>query len=270
MSRVIRTAVSKRRDLDYVWLPSEHLGKVHRGEEPTFARSDFRGSEVHGPDSVRELSLVVAGKGAQGVLGDLHRNSARYALSVSRLGGAIHDGGESVDEFVNHRALFVAKGSSFALHQEIVAEVVRRYRRLVEAAEGVALGFRPMSHEADEDGGVQMVGGPIELRLSRPVPSVPRLVHALLSAREPFRLWGIPDFQGDSYAVIDAVDLHVASQLRLEVGSQMVRVHLRRGGCGNSIARLITNLQHHVDGQISALDGRIQDALEGRAAPAAA
>lgn len=263
MKRVLRSAINSRRDLDHVWLPSEHLSKVHRGAQPTFARTDFKGREVLGSEVVQELSLVVRGRGAEGLLADLNVE-ARHALSVSRLGGSITDDGEQVEEFVDHRAVFVAHGTSFALHQQVVSEVVSRYRTLVEAAESLAFGFSPLTHDEAHEGGARLQGGPIELCFSRPIPSVVRLVASLVSSREPFRLWGIPEFHGENYAVVDAVDLHVGTQLRLELGPQMVRVQLRAGGCGNSVARLIANLQHHVDGSITATDDRIQAALEAR------
>jgi len=47
----------------------------------------------------------------------------------------------TLEEAVNRGGTFVARGGSFALHQAFVADVLRRYRALVETG-GAAPGLR--------------------------------------------------------------------------------------------------------------------------------
>lgn len=49
-------------------------------------------------------------------------------------------------------------------------------------------------------------------------------------------------------------DLHVGQCVRIEAQPEMLRVHLSSGVCGNIIARLVANLQHHIDGALSMQD----------------
>ncbi len=263
MNAYLKAAVARRRDLDFVWLPSAHLRQIRRGTPPNWIKTEFRGQMALPLDEVQELAVTVRGRPAQDLLDVISGNSDfPYAISVSQLELAIADPDLGVvREAVNRFALFVAKGDSFALHQNVVQSVATRYRRLVEAAEHVALGIDAMDHADRDEGGGRLVGGPIELTFSRPLLELDRFVDNLLSSREPFRLWGIVGHPSGDYREVEAVDLHVGQRLRLEVSSEMVRIHLRRGGCGNTVARLVSNLQHHVDGGLTASDPEIQSQL---------
>jgi hypothetical protein len=243
----LKSAVARRRDLDFVWLPSAHLRRVQRDTPPNWIKTNFTGRRILPADEVQELSVMVRGRASQSLLDLISRQRDHaHAISLSQ-----------VVESVNRTALFVAKGESFTLHELVVQQVVSRYRRLVEAAESLALGFERVGDE----GGGHMLGGPIELRFSRALPDLERFLDDLLSSREPFRLWGMVDNASDDYAEIEAVDLHVGQRIRIEVSREMLRVHLRAGGCGNTIARLVANLQHHVDGGIRAVDDRMNSEL---------
>lgn len=66
----------------------------------------------------------------------------------------------------------------------------------------------------------------------------------------------------DGVAEIDAVDLHVGQRLRIDVGLDWMRIYLERGGCGNTVARMISNLQHRFDSRLSLADPALQAAME--------
>jgi hypothetical protein len=216
---------------------------------------------------VQELSVTVKGRSAQQLLDVISKNTEfPHAVSLSKLELEIADSGlGTVVEAVNRLALFVAKGDSFALHQNVVQEVISRYRGLVEAAENVGIayeGIRSLDDPEGDLGGGKFVGGPIELTFSRPLIDLSLFLDGFLSSREPFRLWGIPNELSNSYAEVEAVDLHVGQRIRIEVSNEMLRIYLRQGGCGNTVARLVSNLQHHVDGGLTALDPSIQTHLD--------
>ncbi len=258
----LKAAVARRRDLDFVWLPSAHLRLIQRGTPPNWIKTDFRGALTLPSSEVQDLSVTVRGRAAQDLL-DLISSKTEFphAVSVSQLGLDVVDPElGSVVEAVNRLAVFVANGNSFALHQNVVQSVVSRYRGLVEAAENAALGFEALAFTDERQGG-HLVGGPIELQFSRPLTDLDRFLDNLLSSRQPFRLWGLVDDGSDDYREVEAVDLHVGQRLRLELSPSMMRVHLRRGGCGNTVARLISNLQHAVDGGLLAVDPSIQSCL---------
>lgn len=263
---LLKSAVSRRRDLDFVWLPSAHLSAIQLGASPSWIKTDFRGRSLLPDTAVQDLSVTVRGREAQPLLDLIASNpDFPYAVSVSRLGVDLADPEiGSVSEAVDRYALFVAKGDSFGLHQSVVSSVVANYRRLVEAAEALAMSFTAIDdfeHRHEDLGGGQYRGGPIELQFSRPLDDVDLFLDGLLSSREPFRLWGLASDIGDNYSEIEAVDLHVGQRFRLEVSPEYLRIFLRDGGCGNTVARLVSNLQHHVDGGIGASDPAIQEHL---------
>lgn len=263
----IRRRITARRDLDFVWLPSHHLRQVHPGVHPSYLRTDFRGWDVLPLDEIRDLAITVRGRDADRLLDVIRSQKGHeHAISVERLTVAVDDPDLGhVDEAVDRFARFIARGDSFPLHQQVVSGVVSRYRRLVEALEARALRFRPF-----RDGGGQVEGSPIEVRFSRPLPDVPAFVEELFSSREPFRLWGLPKAT-ERFAECDGVDLHVGEMLRIEIQPEFLRIHLMENGCGNSVARLVSNLQHHVDGALWLLDPELEDllTLQGLAASAA-
>ena len=249
--RAVQAKVSLRRDLDFVWLPTEHLRQVRPGSQPSFVKADFKGAATRPADDIQDLSISVRGRHADRLLDTVSRNNGHgHAFSIDRITFPIEDGDFGyVEQALNRRAHFVARGDSFALHQQVVADVIARYRAFVEAVEARTMRFRSLG----EPGGGTLSGSPIEICFSRPLPSLPALFDELFSSREPFRLWGMYDVD-DRYGECDAVDLHVGACLRLEAQPEFLRVQAYDGACGNTVARLVSNLQHHVDGALGIAD----------------
>jgi hypothetical protein len=100
------------------------------------------------------------------------------------------------------------------------------------------------------------------IRFSRPIPDLEQFTDSIFSSREPFRLWGTPRFES-GIAEIEAADLHVGQPLSIDIGDQWMRVYLRKGGCGNTVARLASNLQHGFDSALTSADQTLQAALMG-------
>ena len=266
--RPLTAATSRRHDLDRVWLPSAHLRAIERHGRTKWVNSDFKAQKFRPAELVHDLTFHASGGTSQNLLDAIAElPEYTYALSLDRVGLVAFDellG--TVDEAVTRKASFLASGESFALHQLVVAGTIERYRDLVEAAEALAIGFESSAlHRAgegsDDSSGGQMSGTPIELRFSRPLADFDGFLSQIFSSRAPFRLWGNIHDYSDAYAEVEAVDLHVGGRIRLEISPTMIRIHLRRNGCGNSVARLISNLQHHVDGNISAVEQSIQSRL---------
>jgi hypothetical protein len=140
---------------------------------------------------------------------------------------------------------------------------VTRYKRLVTLCEQKAIEWKPFDR-ARVDAGGTVAGTPIVMRFSRAIPDLEQFTDALFSSREPFRLWGIPRIR-DGIAEIEAVDLHVGQQLSIDIGQQWMRLYLTNGCCGNSVARLASNLQHRFDSTLTFVDPALQTALNGLA-----
>jgi hypothetical protein len=142
---------------------------------------------------------------------------------------------------------------------------------------GEALGEDPPHHvnanattlQDTDTGGASFTGMPIGIRFSRPIPDLPAFCEELFSSRAPFRLWGQPAITEDE-ALVEAVDLHVGQRIGIELGRDWMRVYLHAGSCGNTVARLISNLQTRFDGALTLTHPSLQDAAGLRPSPALA
>jgi hypothetical protein len=225
----------------------------------------FEGSTLLGDGSseIEDVRLQVSG-GTEAQLDAILHGQGFY-------GSAPYDAVEVLvaeDEFgtvregVSRRGRFAVSGDSPELHFQFVQNVVDRYRNLVTLCERKSISWTKVDGLDDGSGGT-LSGGPIGISFSRPIPDLEVFVEELFSSRDPFRLWGMPRVSlTDGLAEVEAVDLHVGEQLSFDIGEQWMRVYLNRGGCGNTIARLVSNLQCRFDAALSFTDPELQAALE--------
>jgi hypothetical protein len=259
---LINSWVGSRRDLDWMWLPSEHLRHIWPGARARQVRTDFRGRELLGSAGAEteDLRVQLSGRNAEALL-DFISNSPAFRSSVS------FDGIETsladpdfgyAREAVNRMGKFAVSGNSFELHLQFVGTVVSRYSALVSLCEEKAIRWQDWG---SPDGGGGVSGGPIVIKFSRPIPDQQAFLATLFSSRAPFRLWGMPVVSAEGVAEVEAVDLHVGQRLRIDVGDDWMRMYLEAGGCGNTIARLVSNLQHRFDGALSLIDPALDQAV---------
>jgi len=183
-------------------------------------------------------------------------------------------------ESVRRWGAFAAHGEQFTHHAQFVQLVISRYARLIETIEAMALRFEPLreanaspldasshsdttatasSHDDGDLGGASFAGMPIGIHFSRPIPDLPAFCDELFSSRAPFRLWDQPAVT-EHAASVEAVDLHVGERMSMELGRDWMRVYLHAGSCGNTVARLISNLQTRFDGALLLTQPALQDA----------
>ena len=264
----LRNHVERRRDLDWMWLPSGHLRNAWPSSEPRRVRTRFEGNRFLSDDSTARDLRVATGWAR------CRRNCSTSSRPMSATGRPcsyesvqntlVDQDLGTLTEGLYRMGRFAAFGDSFELHMAFVRAVVTRYRSFVELCERKAIAWSTLG-----DGGVVVDGGPLVIKFSRSIDNPARFVDELLAVRRPFRLWGIVEFVGDM-AQIEAVDLHVGQRLRLDVGRDWLRVYLERGSCGNTVARLVSNLQHHFDGALRLLDTELDAAVTAGPTRAAA
>lgn len=263
----LRDRADARRDLDWMWLPSEHLRRLWPGTPSQRVRTNFQGHRFLGAaETARDLKVQLSGADAEALL-DYISNDERYrsAVSFDSVQALLEDPDLGcVIEGVNRMGRFAVSGNSLEFHLQFVRTVVQRYRHLVTLCEKRAISWHAFDAASDDGAGGTVAGGPIVIKFSRPIADVTRFVNELFAVRQPFRLWGLPQIVGD-IAEIEAVDLHVGQRLRMDVGRTWMRIYLTAGSCGNTVARLISNLQHRFDGALSLLDPELQAALGGPA-----
>lgn len=266
--------VESRRDTDWMWLPSSHLRYIAPGSASYRVRTEFDGTRlVSSDEAARDLRVQLTGLHAERLL---DRISAipeyRSAVSFSSIEVNLDDPEfGTLREAVKRSGVFAARGEDFAYHAQFVRSAIERYARFVEAIETTALDFTSLSaggaaeglsradRPSDDYAGATFSGAPIGIRFSRQITDLAGFCEEVFSSRAPFRLWARP-VVSDDVAIADAVDLHVGQRLRVEVGRYWMRIYLTAGTCGNTIARLVSNLQARFDGALSLTRSELQEA----------
>jgi hypothetical protein len=86
----------------------------------------------------------------------------------------------------------------------------------------------------------------------------------------PLRLWGNPIYLSDKKVHVYGVDLHLWQRIYLDLTPKRFVMILPRGTCGNTVHRLITNIQRYLDPGVKTFigdrpyDDLIRDTLLGR------
>lgn len=274
----LRDHVESRRDTDWMWLPSAHLRYIAPDALPRRVSTKFDGKRLVGSDdAARDLKVQLSGSHAERLLDKItDLPDYRSAVSFSNIEVDLSDPDLGpLRESVRRWGAFAAHGEQFTHHAQFVQTVISRYARFVESIETLSLRFDPLSladgtiAEDTDTGGASFAGMPIGIRFSRPIPDLPAFCEELFSSRAPFRLWGRPTLTDDE-ALVEAVDLHVGQRLGIELGHDWMRVYLHAGSCGNTVARLISNLQTRFDGALALTQPALQHAADLKPATAIA
>jgi hypothetical protein len=216
---MLRDWIGRRRDFDWMWLPSEHLRHMWPGAISRRVRTDFRGGGFVGSDApAKDMRVQLLGEHAEHLL-DLISKIPEYSSAVSFEGveNEIRDPSFGwVKEGVNRMGRFAASGDSLDLHLQFVNTVVDRYRQLVVLCEQKAISWQGWDDSGE--GGGTVSGGPVVINFSRPVEDVGAFADALTSIRGPFRLWGIVRVI-DDLAEVEAVVIRVGQTMKMDISS---------------------------------------------------
>lgn len=249
--QAVRRLVWDSRQVDSCWFPQSLLRSIQASGTSRWFKADFKGEGFLPHDGVADRRLRVQLEGDHpDVLFDLlasleaYRTAAALSAVACRIGGP----DDWVDEIAHFNGGFVARGRSFENHVGFVAEAVDRYRKLVERVENR---YR-LSWSAAEHGGLTFDGDVLTISLSRRVTDLDQLLDGLFSCRDPFRLWAVPRKITDDFATAEVVDLHIGEAFSMDIGTDYIRVYLSDRVCGNTVLRLLTNLQHRYDATSSA------------------
>ena len=185
-----------------------------------------------------------------------------YAVAQLRLPGATAGGHDFYyDGKVTNRT------DSFTEHRLQVQYVLDVYRRATSTTELAAWTGVQETEIGDEQRLGWKLGAPVELIFNEPLrPDVfNRFVESVfVNHHREFGLWGNPLRLGPTKVHVYALDRHVSQQLFFEIMERSILVVLPSGTCGNSIHRLVTNVQQFLDPGVRACVGnsRYEDLIE--------
>lgn len=138
------------------------------------------------------------------------------------------------------------RSDSFVEHRAEVAKVIDLYRRVTEHSEEQ---LWVDTTEAGNDG-FSVRGSPVTIRFHRPLSegTFARFVDLGLRRRTSrFRIGGYVTWHGPTKVHVAAIDRHLWQPFLLEATNHQIIAVLPRGTCGNTIHRLVTNVQRLLD-----------------------
>lgn len=145
-----------------------------------------------------------------------------------------------------HNGQITNRSESFASHRETVKRIVRFYRHLTEYAENLLW----MNATEQDSDAYTFCGAPLTIKFSKPLSQTTFERFIDLGFRRKssrLRIGGFISKHGPTKVHITAIDRHLWQPLLLEVTSKQILGVLPKGTCGNTIHRLVTNVQQDLD-----------------------
>ncbi len=153
-----------------------------------------------------------------------------------------------------------------------IISITRLYEQVTEAIERT-IWLQMGETKLQESSDTTLKGAPVTLEFDPPLdlPTFQNFVTTTFARGQgPLRLWGNPIYLSDKKAHIYGVDLHLWQRIYLDLTPRRFVVILPRGTCGNTVHRLVTNIQRYLDPGVRTFIGNrlyddlIRDTLLGR------
>jgi hypothetical protein len=184
---------------------------------------------------------------------ELHR--PLWAISQLRI-PALRRGGH---DFYHHGKV-TNRSDSFAEHRQRVEFVLKLYSSLTTATEERSWSTVEKTSIKTAGKTETIIGAPVVIEFFEPLTQevFDQFVRQTFGREENrFRLWGDPISLGPSKVHVYAVDRHIWQPLFLEITKKKITVLVPHGTCGNSVHRLITNVQQYLDPAVRATIGGV-------------
>lgn len=232
--------------LDHLWLPTNFMIELSR-------KDNFRGFSLKYKEEftliddkkpVENLSMKLWGEAAPHVLQTLKKDKdLKNSIAISGI-GIKHsaNGGFAIDDITSW-GKFTAKGTSIDDHYFVVRDVQTRYSEKINLIENAWLEY------SKDEIGIRFSGEPLTIIFDKKIKNIPDFLNELLASRKPFRLWGIYKILNEEFVKVVGIDLHTGHKINLEITNEWIRIYLPKGSCGNTVLRLLTNIQHHYDSE---------------------
>ncbi|MFF5536972.1 hypothetical protein ACFY71_31680 [Streptomyces cinerochromogenes] len=265
--KLVRTAVADNPFLDHLWLSSQSFlalwsnvlagnsgrryGKITFEHESIYEVSEEDSAE-HLPDERRTSRFTMVDKlevMAQ-KMDPLQQEYAPLASITQMRLPAQGRGGHDLyyDGKVTNRS------GSFVDHRTTLHAVVDMYRSLTRSVERQLW----TSVAAPSSLGGTSLGSVAEIVFSKPLADdlFRRWVMSMFNnRRNRFRLTGYANWLSETKVHANAIDQHLWQPLVMEFTPARVVAVLPRGTCGNSVNRLVSNIQRFIDPKVTAYIG---------------
>lgn len=148
---------------------------------------------------------------------------------------------------------FTNRGESMSAFRQTVRDVLSIYRASTEAVEAESWPRDP----GIEDGPYGSIGAPLLIKFGEELDQdvFDRWIASLRRKNNRFRLWGKPLSRGPGKVHFYAVDHHLWQPVDIEITRAHLYALLPKGTCGNTVHRLVTNVQRLVAPKVEVFIG---------------
>jgi hypothetical protein len=142
------------------------------------------------------------------------------------------------------------RSDSFTDHRQHIQFVLRIYKKATEDTETAMWQAKKVRPSKKASGEVEISGAPVLLKFGQQLShdTFDRFVRLTFGRKDNrFRLWGNPIRLGPCKVHIYGLDRHLWQPIFLELTDSHIVAIVPEGTCGNSIHRLVTNVQQFLD-----------------------
>ncbi|MDI6869270.1 MAG: hypothetical protein QMD88_06785 [Coprothermobacterota bacterium] len=169
-----------------------------------------------------------------------------YAISQLRFPSPVGRGGHDFYDY----GKVTNRSGNFRDHRSHILYVQRIYDELMKMTEEKA--WYSLSKEMVTAPGQfqKLVGAPVTIKFAEPLTkeTFEHWIHSTFKRpNNRFRLWGNPILLGPKKVHVYGVDKHLWKPIFLEITDKHVIAIVPKGTCGNTIHRLICNIQKYID-----------------------
>jgi len=180
--------------------------------------------------------------------------SPLYAISQLRFPSPLGRGGH--DFYDNGK--ITNRSGNFRDHRSHIIYVQRIYDELMKLTES-KIWYSIQKETVVTPGYFQkLVGAPVSIKFSEPL-SKETFEYWIKSTfgrvKNRFRLWGNPIRLGPKKVHVYGIDKHLWKPIFMEITDYHLIAIIPKGTCGNTVHRLITNIQRYIDPAASAFVG---------------
>lgn len=152
------------------------------------------------------------------------------------------------------------RAHSFRHGRSMLTTVTSLYNQLTEFIEDNLLFSIERTNLSIRGEGYSLQGSPLILKFNPELleSTFLKLVETtFVKGQGPLRLWGNPIWMGGSKVHVYGIDLHLWQKIYVEVTRTHMTVVLPKGTCGNTVHRLVTNIQRFVSPGVEAFLGNV-------------
>lgn len=149
-----------------------------------------------------------------------------------------------------HNGKVTNRSDSFADHRAHLLYVLKIYKGATEDTEQKAWYSIEKTTLQVQGQFITLHGAPVVMKFKEPLSTETFekwITSTFQRKRNTFRLWGNPIYIGSKKVHVYGADRHLWQSIFLEITDKHVIAILPKGTCGNTIHRLVTNIQRYVD-----------------------